>query len=71
MNALVWIGTGITGVGLVGLLACMFLAMKARTDKLDDAALRARLGRLVAWNLGSLGVAVIGLMTVTLGIFFS
>ena len=71
MDALVWIGTGITGVGLVGLVACMLLAIKARSENLDDEALRVRLGRLVAWNLGSLGISVIGLMTVILGIFLN
>ena len=71
MEALVWIGTIITVIGLLGLVACIVAATNARSAGLDEDALRTRLGRLVSLNLGSLAVAVIGLMTVILGLFLT
>ena len=43
--------------------------MRARRAGLDEGAMRARLQQIVTYNLGALGVSVLGLMMVILGIF--
>ncbi len=69
MEMLVWIGTGITVLGLLGLVWCMVDATRARNAGLDDAELKVRLQRLLTVNLASLGIAGIGLMSVIVGLF--
>ena len=71
MEVLIWIGAGLTVVGLVGLIWCIVIAARARREGLDDDAMRARLQKVVALNLAALGVSAIGLMTVVLGVFIS
>ena len=69
MDALVWIGTALSLAGIGGLMWCIRAVAKARRAGLDDAALRARLQQVVAWNLAALGVSALGLMLVVLGLF--
>ena len=71
MAALVPIGTAITVLGLLGLVACIISVARARRAGLDEAALKARLQQIVAWNLAALGISALGLMTVILGIALS
>ena len=71
MQALIWIGAGLTLVGLAGLIWCIVIAARARKEGLDDEAMRARLQKVVVLNLGALAVSAIGLMTVVLGVFLS
>jgi hypothetical protein len=69
MELLVWIGAGLTLIGLLGLLWCILLAVRARRAGLSDEELRARLQKVVALNLGALAVSALGLMAVIVGIF--
>ena len=69
MEILVWIGAAVTVAGIAGLLWCALAAVRARGAGLEDAALRARLERLVAINYGALAIATLGLMCVILGLF--
>ncbi|MDU8946749.1 hypothetical protein [Ovoidimarina sediminis] len=69
MEFLVWIGAAITVLGLAGLGWCIVSAARARGEGLDDAAMKARLQALLAWNLASVGTAGIGLMCVVVGLF--
>ena len=71
MEVLIWIGAGLTAIGLIGLIWCIVIAARARRGGLDDDAMRARLQKVVALNLAALGVSAIGLMTVVLGVFLS
>ncbi|MXQ06774.1 hypothetical protein GQ651_02830 [Alphaproteobacteria bacterium GH1-50] len=71
MEALIWIGAGLTLVGLLGLIWCIVIAAKARREGLDDEAMKARLQKVVALNLGALAISALGLMTVVLGVFLS
>ncbi len=71
MEALIWIGTGLTVIGLAGLIWCIVIAARARREGLDNEAMRARLQKVVAMNLAALGVSAIGLMIVVLGVFLS
>lgn len=71
MEALVWIGAALTLIGLLGLIWCIVIAAKARREGLDEDAMKARLQKVVALNLGALAVSALGLMTVVLGVFLS
>jgi hypothetical protein len=68
MELLVWIGAAVTLAGLAGLVWCIVLVTRARSAGLDDAALKARLQKVVALNLGALLLSALGLMLVILGI---
>ena len=70
MQVLIWIGAAVTLAGLGGLLWCILSVIRARRAGLGDDALRARLQRIVVWNLGALFLSVIGLMLVVVGIVF-
>lgn len=71
MEALVWIGTVMSLAGIAGLLWCIVAVAKARRAGLEDSVLRARLQKVVAWNLAALGVSALGLMLVVVGIFLA
>lgn len=68
MDTLIWIGAGLSLLGLFGILWSIVAVARARRAGLDDATLRARLSRILPLNLGALLVSVIGLMTVVVGI---
>ncbi|MCV2870195.1 hypothetical protein OEW28_16315 [Defluviimonas sp. WL0002] len=68
MGWLIWTGAAVTLLGLAGLVACIVSVAKARRAGLDDAELRARIQRVIAWNLGALLLSAIGLMMVVVGI---
>jgi hypothetical protein len=55
-------------VGLAGLGYCVLRAMRARRAGLDDTAMRAELQRVVAINMGAMGVSALGLAMVVVGI---
>lgn len=69
MEMLIWIGAAVSLIGLAGIIGCVISVTRARRAGLDDAALRARLQKVVAWNLGSLLISALGLMMVIVGIF--
>jgi hypothetical protein len=68
-DIIIWAGAAISLIGLVGLLYCIVHMTKAKRAKLDDAALRAEIQKVVPINLGALFLSVIGLMLVVIGIF--
>lgn len=68
MDALIWTGAAISLAGLAGIIWCILTVTKARRAGLDDAALRARLQRVVMINLAALFTSVLGLMMVVVGI---
>lgn len=71
MDALIWTGTLLSLLGLAGLLYCIVTALRAKRSGLDDAALRDRLRRLVAWNLGALLLSTLGLGVVMMGLLLA
>lgn len=68
MEFLIWIGAAVSLIGVIGLMACVVMAMKAKRAGLSDDALRARLKTVVAWNFGALMISALGLMAVVMGI---
>lgn len=71
MENLIWIGALVSLIGILGLGWCIAIALKARREGLDDAAMKARLQRVVAINMAALFISAIGLMIVVTGIFLS
>ncbi len=67
MQALIWGGAALTLVGVALLGWCARMAGQARRIA-DEAAARAALNRVIAWNMAALGVAGIGLMAVVVGL---
>ena len=71
MDWLVWTGAVISAAGLVGVLSCIVIVLRARRANLPDADLRARLQRAVALNLAALFVSMLGLMMVIVGVILT
>jgi hypothetical protein len=69
LNGMIWGGASLSVLGLFGLGWCVVTVFRARKAKLDDAAMRAVLQRVLPRNLGALFLSVIGLMFVIVGIF--
>lgn len=67
---MIWAGAAVTLMGVAGLIGCILHVLRLRRAGLDEAALRAALQRAVAWNMGALGLSVLGLMLVILGLAF-
>lgn len=71
MLLLVWAGTAVTLGGLATLIWCIATVARARRAGLDDAALKARLQRVVTINLAALLLSALGLMMVVTGVVLS
>lgn len=68
MDNLIWIGALVTLVGLAGLVWCVMIALRAKRQGLDENAMKSKLQRVVAINMGALFLSAIGLMMVVIGI---
>ena len=68
-DMLVWIGTLVSVLGLIGLIWCILRVARARRAGLSDDALRHELKAVMPLNLGALFLSVLGLMLVVIGIF--
>ncbi|PSL21731.1 hypothetical protein [Shimia abyssi] len=71
MEWLVWAGALLSVIGLVGLVASIIKANKARRAGLSDEELRAAIQKIMPLNMGALFLSVIGLMVVIVGISLS
>lgn len=69
MDWLIWIGTVLTLAGVAGLGLCIWQALGARKAGQDEAEMQRRLRRVMALNLGALGLSALGLAMVVAGIF--
>lgn len=65
---LIWIGAAVSLAGLAGIIGCVIAVLRARRRKLDDAAMRESLRKVIPWNLAALLVSAFGLMMVVVGI---
>ena len=68
MENLIWIGALVTLLGLAGLIWCVMIALRAKRQGLDENAMKSKLQRVVAINMGALFLSAIGLMMVVVGI---
>lgn len=67
-DMLIWGGAALTAAGLVGIVWCIVTVAGGRRARLDDAAMRARMQRVVTVNMAALAASMIGLLAVVLGI---
>lgn len=69
MEILIWAGSVIALLGVVGLGWCIVLVTRAKREiQNDDDALRARVQKVVPINLASLFVSALGLMMLVIGL---
>ena len=71
MEWLVWGGALVTVSGFAGIVYSILAVMRARRAGLDDAALRARLNRILPVNIGALLLSMLGLMAVIIGVILA
>jgi hypothetical protein len=71
MEYAIWGGAAITVLGLIGLIYCIFLVMRARRAQLPDAELRAVMQKALVWNLAALALSGLGLMLVVVGVILA
>ena len=68
MAFLVWIGAAVSLIGLVGLIWCILIAIRAKRAGLSEEAMAARLQGIVVINMGALCLSALGLIMVIVGI---
>ena len=68
MDLLIWIGSILSILGLIGLLWCIKTVIKAKKLADSDEELRASLQKVVPLNMAALFLSAICLMLVILGI---
>ena len=68
MEILIWIGSILSILGLVGLFWCIKTVLTAKKNATSDEQLRDSLQKIVPLNMASLFLSAIGLMLVILGI---
>ncbi len=68
---IIWAGTAVSLLGLLGLVYCIVRVSRAKRAGMSDEEMRAELKKVVPLNLGALFLSVIGLMMVIIGIFLA
>ena len=68
MEMLIWGGAALTMAGVLTLVWCIVLALRARKSALPDDQVKAQLHKVVALNLGALAVSALGLIVVVVGV---
>ena len=68
MEILIWIGSILSLLGLVGLLWCIKTVLRAKKAAVSDEELRVSLKKVVPFNMEALFLSAIGLMLGILGI---
>ena len=71
MDWLIWIGAGLTLLGVAGLVYCVVLGVRAKRANLPDDQMRATLQRAVVLNMAALAVSGLGLMCVVFGVLLA
>lgn len=68
MTAMIWGGAALAAIGLVGILACAMVVMKAKREGLEEAEMTAKLQKVIAWNMGAFMLSAFGLILTVVGI---
>ncbi|NBE08764.1 hypothetical protein [Paragemmobacter ruber] len=71
MDYVIWGGAALTVIGILGLVWCIVLAVRAKRSGLPDDQVKAQLQQVVALNLGALAVSALGLMLVIAGVILA
>ncbi|TNJ43912.1 hypothetical protein [Phaeobacter sp. B1627] len=69
MDYLIWAGGALSLTGMIGLVWCVIVVLRAKRKGLDDDQLRAVLQSVLPRNLGALLLSVLGLMLIMVGLF--
>jgi len=67
-EVMIWIGAGISVIGLAGIIWCIVRVARARRAKLGDDEMKAVIQSIIPMNMGALFLSVIGLMLVAVGV---
>lgn len=67
---LIWLGAGLSILGMIGIIASIFMVARAKKAKLPDEEMRTRIAKILPINMGALFVSMIGLMMVIIDIIF-
>ena len=68
MEYLIWTGAGVSLIGVIGILYCITLALKAKRAELTPEDMQKRMQRVAVLNMIALFISSIGLMMVVAGI---
>ena len=68
MDLLIWFGSILSILGLIGLFWCIKTVLRAKKLATSDEELRSSLKKVVPLNMAALFLSAIGLMLVILGI---
>ncbi len=71
MIILIWGGTVVSIVGLIGLFVSMYKVASAKKNITSDEDLRVSIQAAMPLNLASLFLSVIGLIAVTIGVLIT
>ncbi len=71
MEYMIWIGAALTGLGLLGLMWCIYSVVQKRRAGLPEADMRAALQKVVVLNMVALAVSFLGLMLVVAGVILA
>lgn len=71
MDWLIILGTLISAIGLVGLVASALRVIKARRAGLEDDALKAAVQSAMVLNMGAFALSALGLMMVVVGVILA
>ena len=67
-DIMIWMGAGLSLLGLAGILWCILRVARAKRARLADEELRATIAAAMPINMAALFVSVIGLMLVVIGV---
>lgn len=68
---LIWLGAGLSILGMIGIITSIFMVARAKKAKLPDEEMRTRIAKILPINMGALFVSMIGLMMVIIDIIFN
>lgn len=68
MDWLIWVGAGISALGLLGLVYCIVKVAGAKRAGLSDDEMRDAVRRVVPLNMGAFLLSVMGLGMVVVGV---
>ena len=71
MALLIWLGAGISLIGIAGIILSVVKVRRAKATAKDDEELRARIQAAMPLNLGAFFLSVIGLMFVVVGVILA
>ncbi len=71
MEWLVWVGAALAGIGLVIIGYCIGSAVRIRKANLPDIEARAKLQKIVIFNMLALLISAIGLGAVVMGVLLT